>query len=299
VTRKDIRDLVLEDLVGFDAIIHLAALSNDPLGELNPELTYEINHRASVRLAKLAREAGVERFLFSSSCSVYGFAEPGELVTEESPLHPLTPYASSKIRTEQELASLASDHFSPVFLRNATAYGWSAHFRADLVLNNLAAWAHTTGEIHILSDGTPWRPLIHVQDIASAFAAALDAPREAIHNQAFNVGVAGENYQVRDLALAIQETFPGCEVRYAGQGGPDPRSYRVDFSKISTMLPGFTADWNIRKGARDLRDAFQQIRLAKEDFTGPRYTRLARVNELVRAGLLDDQLRWKNGVTVF
>jgi nucleoside-diphosphate-sugar epimerase len=294
--QKDIRDLTPDAFKGIDAVVHLAALSNDPLGELNPELTLEINHKASLRMAKLAKEAGVKRFIFSSSCSVYGVANQDELATEESRLHPLTPYAISKVRLEEDLSKLADGSFSPVFLRNATAYGWSPRFRADLVLNNLACWAYTTGEIRILSDGTPWRPVVHVQDIAHAFAAALAAPREAIHNQAFNVGANAENYQVRDLAAIVQEIFPDCKVSYAAGGSPDPRSYRVDFSKIQRCIPAFKPAWNARRGVAELYSAFQGIALTQADFSGPKYLRLARIKSLLQDGWLDSNLRWKERV---
>jgi len=288
--RKDVRDVTLADLQGFDAIVHLAALSNDPLGDLKPEWTYDINHAASVRLAKLAKEAGVQRFLYASSCSMYGAAGE-ELVTEETPLSPLTAYAVSKVRTEEDLSKLADESFSPVFMRNATAYGVSPRLRADLVLNNLVCWAHTTGKVRILSDGTPWRPIVHVEDIANAFAAALVAPREAIHNQAFNVGVNGENYQIRDLAEIVQETVPGCSVEYAGQGEPDQRSYRVDFSKLARTLD-FKPRWNARLGAQELYLALRRIGLSMEDFQDQKYIRLKRLKYLLDAGYLDGTLRW-------
>jgi len=290
---KDVRDLTPDDFKGFDALIHLAALSNDPLGELNPDLTFEINHKASLHIAALAKEAGIRRFLYASTCSVYGIANQDELATEEAPLHPLTPYAISKVRVEDDLTKMVDDHFSPVYLRNATAYGWSPRFRADIVLNNLTCWAYTTGEIRILSDGTPWRPLVHVQDIASAFLAALTAPRETIHNQAFNVGRVGENYQVRDLAFIVQEFFPDCQVMIAEDGAPDPRSYRVDFGKITRDMPEFKPVWNARLGVEELRSMYQKVGLTKEDFTGPKYVRLARLKSLLQSGQLDSDLRWK------
>jgi nucleoside-diphosphate-sugar epimerase len=291
---EDIRDLTSADLAGFEAVIHLAALSNDPLGMLNPTLTHEINHHATVHLARLAKDAGVSRFLYSSTCSVYGVADVRELAHEDVPLRPLTPYAVSKVRAEEDLASLADSDFSPVFLRNATAYGWSPRFRADLVLNNLSCWAYTTGEIRILSDGTPWRPIVHAEDIARAFAAALVAPRQDIHAQAFNVGVSSENYQVRDLAEIVQQALPGCRVVYAAGGAPDPRSYRVDFSKIARLLPGFRPAWDARSGVLELLAAFQREHLEPDEFNGPRYTRLSRLNELLASGQLDDTLRWIN-----
>lgn len=290
--RKDLRDVTVADLQGFEAIVHLAALCNDPLGSLNPEWTYDINYAASVRLAKLAKEAGVRRFLCASSCSMYG-AAGDEILSEHAPLRPLTPYAVSKAREEEETAKLASARFSPVFMRNATAYGVSPRLRVDVVLNNLVCSAYTTGKVCILSDGTPWRPIVHVKDIANAFVAGLVAPHEAIHNQAFNVGVNGENYQVRDLAEIVQETVPACRVEYGGQGGPDPRSYRVDFSKLAKTLD-FKPNWNARLGAQELYSTFRQFRLTLEDFQGRKYIRLAQLEYLLRAGYLDGTLRWKN-----
>lgn len=290
--RKDIRDVTRADLEGIDAVIHLAALCNDPLGDLNPSWTYDINQDASYKLAKLAREAGVQRFVYASSCSMYGSAGE-ELVTEEAPLRPLTPYAVSKVRAEEAISGLASDGFSPVFMRNATAYGMSPRLRADVVLNNLICWAYTTGKVRILSDGTPWRPIVHIEDIARSCAAVLTAPREAIHNQAFNVGANEENYQVRELAQIVQETVPGCKVEYAAQGGPDPRSYRVDFSKLARALPDFKLIWNARLGAQELFRAVQQVGLTLEEFQNRKFTRLAQFKYLIGAGLLDDSLRWR------
>ena len=290
---KDVRDFVPEDFEGFDAVVHLAALSNDPLGELNPELTHEINYQASLQMAKLAKEAGVQRCLFASTCSVYGVANQEELATEESPLQPLSAYAVSKIRSEEGLAKLADDGFSPVYLRMATVYGWSPRFRSDLVLNNLACWAQVSGEIRILSDGTPWRPAVHVGDVANAYAAALAAPREAIHNQAFNVGVNEENYQVRDLAAIVHEAFPGSQVTYAEGGRPDPRSYRVDFGKIQRCIPAFKPVWNARRGAEELRSAFESAGLRQEDVAGPKYVRLAALKALLAEGQLDKNLYWR------
>jgi nucleoside-diphosphate-sugar epimerase len=288
----DVRDLVPEETDGVDAVIHLAALSNDLIGELNPELTYAVNHRATIRIAELAKEAGVARFLQASTCSIYGIAEQEELATEEAPLHPLSAYAVSKVRVEQDLAKLADDGFSPVYLRNATAFGWSPRFRSDLVLNNLACLAYTTGEILILSDGTPWRPLVHVQDVVAAFMAALTAPRDVIHNQAFNVGLNSQNYQVSGLAEVVRDAFEGCELTYANGGRPDPRSYRVDFNKIARCMPEFQPAWDARRGAEELRAAFERTGLTREDFTGPKHVRLARLKALLQAGQLDADLRW-------
>jgi len=292
----DIRDFVPGGFKGFDAVIHLAALSNDPLGEINPDLTYEINHKASVTMARLAKDAGVQRFLYASTCSVYGVANQKELATEETPLRPLTSYAISKVRVEDDLAQLADDSFSPVFLRNATAYGWSPNFRSDLVVNNLTGWAYTTGEIRIISDGTPWRPVVHVKDIANAFIAALVAPRADIHNQAFNVGQNEENYQVRDLAAIVQESFPECKVSLGEQSAPDPRSYRVDFRKIYRMLPEYKPTWNVHRGVEELKAAYQVVKLTQIDFTGPKYVRLAKLKSLLQEGKLDSKLYWKERV---
>jgi nucleoside-diphosphate-sugar epimerase len=292
--RKDIRDVTRSDLEGFDAVAHLAALCNDPLGDMNPELTLEINYRASVRLAEAAKEAGVSRFLYASSCSLYGAASSDEVLTEGAPFNPLTPYALSKIKTEQALSELADEHFSPVFMRNATAYGLSPRLRADIVLNNLVCWAYTTGRVRIMSDGTPWRPIVHIRDISRAFAAALTAPREAVHNQAFNVGVNGENYQVRALAEIVRETVPGCSVEYAARSGPDPRNYRVDFGKIARTLPDFQPEWDARRGARELYEAFRRVGLTEEEFQGRKFTRLKQLSHLLAEGRLDERLRWRD-----
>jgi nucleoside-diphosphate-sugar epimerase len=291
---KDVRDVSLADLAGFDAVIHLAALCNDPLGDLHPEWTEEINHRASVRLARMAREVGVVRFLYASSCSMYG-ASGDDILTEEAPLKPLSVYAVSKVRTEEDLSRLADESFSPVFMRNATAYGLSPRLRADVVLNNLVCWAHTTGRIRIMSDGTPWRPIVHVEDIARAFAAALTAPREAIHNQAFNVGTNGENYRVRELADIVRATVPGSTVEQADGAGPDPRSYRVDFSKLARTFPAFKPQWNASSGAKDLYAALRQAKMTLADFEGRKYVRLAQIKHLLDSGVLDDRLRWAHG----
>jgi len=290
--KKDIRDVEASDLAGYDAVIHLAALSNDPLGDLNPELTFEINHIASVRLAKLAKENGVSRFLFSSSCSTYGAAGGDALLTEEAEFRPVTPYGTSKVLVERDLLKLGDSSFSPVFLRNATAYGVSPRLRFDLVLNNLVAWASTTGRIYIKSDGTPWRPIVHIEDISRAFVSALEAPTDSIHGEAFNVGSTEENYQIRDLAEIVSQVVPGCRIEYAKDGGPDSRCYRVDFSKVAKILPNFKPQWNARAGAMELYEAIQRTGLRLEDFEGPRYQRISHIQKLISAGSLDANLRW-------
>jgi len=290
--RKDVRDVTPADLAGFDAVIHLAALSNDPLGELKADWTDDINFRGSLRLAQAAKAAGVARYLFSSSCSMYG-AAGDDVLNEDAPLRPLTSYATSKVRTEEAVSKLADRDFSPVFLRNATAYGVSARLRADIVLNNLVGWAFTTGKVRILSDGSPWRPIVHIEDISRAFAVAMTAPRETVHNQAFNVGANGENYRVRDLADIVLATVPGSKVEYAGQGGSDPRNYRVDFRKFARAFPDFQPRWNARLGARELYSAYQEAGLTKEDFLGRKYVRLNQLKHLLAQGRLDDSLRWR------
>lgn len=295
--RKDIRDVVPTDLEGFDAILHLAALSNDPLGNLNPDLTYDINHRASVRLAKLAKDVGVSRFIFSSSCSTYGAAGE-DMLTEEADFNPVTPYGHSKVLVEQDVAALADDTFSPVYLRNATAYGVSPRHRFDIVLNNLVAWAYTTGLVYLKSDGSPWRPIVHIEDISRAFIAVLRAPREAVHNQAFNVGRNDENYRIRDLAEIVAETVPGCRVEYAPDAEPDKRTYRVDFSKIARLVPEFQPQWTARQGAAQLYEAYRQEGIKLDEFEGAKYKRIDHIRSLLNAGLLDLQLRWVEPVTV-
>lgn len=290
--RKDLREVELSDLEGFDAVIHLAGLSNDPLGNLNAELTYDINYHASVRLARLAKEAGVSRFLFSSSCSTYG-AAGDKILDETAEFNPVTPYGRSKVLVEQEVAKLAGPDFSPTFLRNATAYGVSPRLRFDLVLNNLTAWALTTGRVFIKSDGTPWRPIVHIEDISRAFLAVLEAPRDRIHNQAFNVGRTEENYQIRDLAEIVKETVPGCTIEFAADAGPDKRCYRADFGRIGRVLPAFKPQWDARRGARELYEAYQKVDLRVEDFEGARYKRIDHIQKLLAVGQLDANLRWQ------
>jgi nucleoside-diphosphate-sugar epimerase len=290
--RKDIRDVSVADLEGFEAIIHLAGLSNDPLGNLNPDLTYDINHRASVRLAELAKQARVPRYLFSSSCSTYG-AAGDKILDETAEFNPVTPYGHSKVLVEQDVAKLADDSFSPTYLRNATAYGVSPRLRFDLVLNNLVAWAVSTGRIYIKSDGTPWRPIVHIEDISRAFLAVLTAPRETIHNRAFNVGRSEENYRIRELAEIVGEVVPGCKIEFAPDAGPDKRCYRADFSRIGREVPSFQPKWNARRGAEELCAAYRQVNLRQEDFEGPRYMRIAHIKRLLAEGALDSTLRWQ------
>jgi len=289
---KDIRDVDWRDLVGFDAVVHLAALSNDPLGALDERLTYEINHVASVRLAEQAKRAGVPRFLFSSSCSNYGASGGTESLDEEAELRPLTAYGVSKVLVERDVGLLADDSFSPAFLRNATVYGISPRLRLDIVVNNLVAWAFTTGQVRLASDGSAWRPLVHVDDVSRAFLAALEAPRELVHGQAFNVGDTTQNYRIRDVAEIVAEVVPGSQVQFAEGASADSRNYRVSCEKLAQAL-GFRTTWDVRRGAQEHYEAYREAALTLEEFEGPRYQRLREINRLLENGELDASLRFR------
>ena len=288
--RKDVRDAEVGDLEGVDAVLHLAGLSNDPLGDLNPNLTMDINHLASVRLAKLAKEVGIGRFVFSSSCSNYG-AAGDNMIDESGDKNPVTPYGESKVFVERDLFQMADDSFCPVFLRNATAYGVSPRLRFDLVLNNLVAWAHTTKLVYLKSDGTPWRPIVHIEDISRAFVAALEAPVESVHNEAFNIGRTDQNYRIRELAEIVKDTVPGCRVEYAEGAGPDKRCYRVNCDKAAEKLPGFKAVWDAERGARELYDAYKKVGVTLDEFEGNRYKRIDHIKLSIEEGRIDNELR--------
>jgi nucleoside-diphosphate-sugar epimerase len=287
--RKDLRDLTKKDLEGFDAVVHFAALSNDPLGNLDPEVTYSINHRASVRLAELAKQSGVRRFVFSSSCSTYG-AAGDDFLDEKAALNPVTAYAESKVWVERDITPMADKHFSPTYMRNATAYGASPRLRLDIVLNDFVASALTTGKVCIKSDGTPWRPIVHIRDIIAAAVAVLEAPVEAVHNETFNVGQTAENYHISELADMVTEIVPGSRIEYAPGGGPDKRCYRVSCDKIRRLVPGFEPQWTARKGAQELYDSYRAVGLKGEDVK--RFTRITHIQDLMKSGRLDTTLRW-------
>jgi nucleoside-diphosphate-sugar epimerase len=288
--KKDIRDVELADLNGIDEIVHLCALSNDPLGNLNPRITYEINHKGSVRLAKLAKKAGIERFVFSSSCSVYG-ASTADVVNEESEMKPVTPYAASKVLAERGISKLADNRFRPTFLRSATAYGLSPMLRFDVVVNNFVAWAFTKGTVLLKSDGSAWRPFVHIQDISRAFMAVLRAPRELVHNQVLNVGKNEENFRIREVAEVVKQIVPNSQIKYVEGAEADQRSYRVDFSKIAEVLPEFKPQWTVPMGAKQLYEAYKKVGLLVEEFEGPRYRRITHLENSLLTGRIDRTLR--------
>jgi len=291
--KKDVRDIEMHDVEGFDAVIHLAGLSNDPLGDYQPELTEEINEKASVRLAQIAKTVAVKRFLFASSCINYG-AAGNDFLTEEAEFNPVTPYGRSKVKVEQALVKMADKDFCPTYIRASTAYGVSPRLRFDLVTNNLTAWAFTTGRVYLKSDGFPWRPIVHIEDISRAYIAALEAPTELVHNEGFNVGTTTENYQIREIAEMVKEVVPGCEIGFAPDAGPDKRNYRVDCNKLARVLHDFKPQWTARRGIEQLYAAYKSVGLTLEEFEGPKYMRIAHIKSLVAEGSLDENLRWKD-----
>jgi nucleoside-diphosphate-sugar epimerase len=296
-TRRDVRDVTAAELGGFDALVHLAALSNDPIGDLNERWTYDINLDATLRVAQAAKEAGVKRFVFASSCSMYGASDTDDLLDENAPLRPLTPYAESKVKAEEGLAELGDDDFLVVSMRNATVYGASPRLRLDIVLNNLAGWAHTTGRIRLLSDGRSWRPLIHVRDLSRVALAILEAPDDLVRGEAFNVGSESQNYLIRDLAGVLAEVT-GCEVELATDASPDPRSYRVDFTKLARAFPELRFEWDSRRGSEELIGVYHSVPMTTELFEGRRYVRLRQLRHLLDTGALEEGLRWKAGAPV-
>ncbi len=288
---KDVRDVEIEDLEGIDAIIHLAGLSNDPLGDFNANLTVDINELGSIHLARLAKKVGVERFLFASSCSNYG-ASGSNFLDENSAFNPVTPYGNSKVAVEKALIDLADEKFHPTYLRASTAYGLSPRIRFDLVANNLTAWAFTTGKVYLKSDGTPWRPIVHVEDISRAYIAVLHAPLDEIHNNSYNVGTTTENYTIKEIAEIVKEVVPGCEVSFAPSAGPDKRCYRVNCDKIARNIHGFKPQWTARRGIEQLFEAYKQSNITLEDFEGPKYKRISHIKELIADNKLSKDFRW-------